>query len=236
MENGYNIRRRKSLLRFFDNVVKRAKPVLASEFGDAGAEGILSLARVEFDHILPKMPYIGDSIFSRRLMGGGVFLSLYFALRKKGYSVEESGETVLVAGKAFFRSWSPVTRRAAGRVIALNYRIHGSSASEKSLDGYYPGDWKFTYERGNGRDFMFRFTFTECGMCKMVKKLGAEEATPWFCRLDHMIGEELGILFSRAGVLSAGDPVCDWIYTGFGNATYSLPAGAGKGKRTVHEN
>lgn len=55
-------------------------------------------------------------------------------------------------------------------------------------------------------------TFSACGICCLMKKLGIEEVTPAMCRYDYDMAQMSGTVFTRKFTLASGGSCCDCHY------------------------
>jgi hypothetical protein len=65
---NYYVARKPKLLRGFDRFAKRARRSLEQRYGESLADRVLAEARLEFERLIPELPYIGgrENLSSRR--------------------------------------------------------------------------------------------------------------------------------------------------------------------------
>ncbi|MHA2009273.1 MAG: L-2-amino-thiazoline-4-carboxylic acid hydrolase [Promethearchaeota archaeon] len=73
----------------------------------------------------------------------------------------------------------------------------------------YPGDFVMEFVEGDGKTFDYGYRFTECGIHKVFKKLGATKYVPLLCLTDFILGNVYGFGFTRTQTIGNGDPICD---------------------------
>ena len=100
----------------------------------------------------------------------------------------------------------------AKQIFQDDYINYLKLMAEKSQKKDYPGDWVFTFIEGDGETFDYGLNFTECGVHKIFKKLGAEKYVPFPCLSDFVDANVSGFGFSRTQTLGNGDAICDHRY------------------------
>ena len=65
------------------------------------------------------------------------------------------------------------------------------------------------FVEGDGKTFDYGYRFTECGIHKVFKKLGAVKYVPFMCLSDFAQGNVYGFGFARTQTIGNGDPICD---------------------------
>lgn len=63
---------------------------------------------------------------------------------------------------------------------------------------------------GDGQTFDWGADYIECGIVKFIHSQGADELTPWLCRVDYATFGALGIGFKRTMTLAEGYEKCDF--------------------------
>ncbi len=91
--SDYYVARRRKLTRQLNRVVRRVRPNLTARYGARNGERIHRQILVEFDHLLPQIPYIGGRRNSMTvfLIQSAWALAFYRALQQHGGSVEDAG-------------------------------------------------------------------------------------------------------------------------------------------------
>ena len=74
-----------------------------------------------------------------------------------------------------------------------------------------PYSWHFVIEDG-ATPTDYTATFSTCGICCLMKKLGIEEVTPAMCQYDYDMAQMSGTVFTRKFTLASGGPCCDCHY------------------------
>lgn len=99
---------------------------------------------------------------------------------------------------------------------ANTYTAKGQAAmrrrAERSRQIQNPYSWKFTYEAGASVN-QYTATFSSCGICYLMGKLGLEQYTPAMCAYDYPMNAMAGTEFTRAYTLAGGGPYCDCHYS-----------------------
>ena len=84
--------------------------------------------------------------------------------------------------------------------------------AKKSHKSPYEYDIEFDYIDGDGKDLLFGFNFTKCGLVDFYKDHGAENFAPFICLTDYAIANKLGVGFKRTKTLAMGAESCDHRY------------------------
>ena len=60
-ENNYYLKKKRTLMRTFDAVIKLSTRILINKFGEEKFKEISTITRKQFESLLPKIPYIGGN-------------------------------------------------------------------------------------------------------------------------------------------------------------------------------
>ncbi len=208
----YFISRKSKLLRDFDNLTKRAKTALASQYGSEFAGTVVTEAREEYSKLIPEIPYVGHyRILVRFITGTAVSLAIYKALRNHGKPVEEAGKLYYLICKAILSSYPGIVRWIIGRVsfskLFLRAAKKGALESQKRL---YPGGYVFSFVQGDGKEFDYGVDYFECGGCKFLSQQGASELAPYICTADIVYSDLFGWGLVRTKTIAEGFEKCDF--------------------------
>ena len=213
MAHEYYISRTPKLLKGFDKAAKHMRGSLASRYGDDFAGTIIPEARNEFEALIPELPYIGGkaNFLTRSLVGTGWCLALYRVLKKRGKTVEETGEVIDATVRSQFASIPKPIRFLIGRYMGSKLYLNRlKRQAALSQERKYPEDWVLTIIDGDGADFDYGIDFTECGVCKFCKVHDAEEMVPCLCATDFPVSEALGTGLIRTTTLADGSDRCNF--------------------------
>ena len=208
----YFISRKSKLLKDFDNLMKKARIVLISQYGKEFAETIVSETRQEYSKLIPEIPYVGQNrILVQFITGTAQSLAIYRALGNHGKTVEEAGKLYYLICKALLNSYPRIVRWLIGKVSFSKFYLRalkkGALKSQKRL---YPGGYVFSFVDGDGREFDYGVDYSECGGCKFLSKQGASELAPYICTADIIYSELFGWGLTRTKTIAEGFEKCDF--------------------------
>lgn len=190
------------------------KKVLAEQYGPRRAAELMKQSARTYRELVENADDIGDDnpmAFNETITL--VFVASYLAGGKE--------IPVEVVREMIRRSLDHV--RFFFRGIDLNTE-KGKAASLKSIRRYvewYTPEREAKYPTSFKVDFVGRpsegacyYRITRCPICIYMKRLGAEELTPLFCELDHvMTAMQHGVLH-RSQTIAGGGDFCDYYLTG----------------------
>lgn len=100
-------------------------------------------------------------------------------------------------------------------VSEKNYTEEGraklKAAAERSQKCENSYSWKFTVEDGETIN-QYTATFSTCGICTLMTKLGLKEYIPAMCRFDYDMAKLNNTVFTREYTLASGGDFCDCHY------------------------
>lgn len=208
-EKHYN---KEQLLRVYDDAVKRGSRALVDRFGRDRAEAIQDESRVEYEALIPGIPYIGPRtpmlVF---LLPASWYLAVYRVLRKKGLGVEEAGRAIYHMNEAELKAIPCIGRRLIGYLWFSGWFAKKiKRRAEESQRREYPGNYVFSFVEGDGRTFDYGVNYTECAACKFLRNQGAPELLPVICACDQLAGDLLHWGLTRTKTLAEGADKCDF--------------------------
>jgi hypothetical protein len=212
MGDGYYASRKTKLLKDFDKAVKQVKGVLISRYGKDLTDIAVNEARLEYENLIPQIPYIGGKQpFTRFIIATASFLAIYKVLKAHGKSVDEAGRIIYEATERIIYSYPWFIRCLIGKVffskILLSRLRKGAAESQKRL---YPPNYVYTFVEGDGKEFDFGVDYTECAPCKFLNLHGAPELAPYICLCDEVNSEAFGWGLVRTTTIAEGSEKCDF--------------------------
>lgn len=225
-ETDYYISRKGKLLKEFDHVVGRVKKILVRRYGEAFTAQVVKETRMEYESLIPKLPYIGGkkNPLTFNLVSSAWFLALYHILKAHGKPIDEIGQVSYELYDAYFDAFPKFILRLMGmwRFTKLYLRKMDRSARE-SQKKTYPGDFVYTMLKGDGKGFDWGVDYVECAICKFYKEQGAEEFLPYLCPLDAVMSERTGLGLTRTKTLAEGFNKCDFRFKKGGETRVNKP-------------
>ena len=216
--DDYYIKRKRKLMRNFEERIKILGDLLSRKFDNAKIDEIVSQLKAEFEKIIPEIPYIGGqkNPMTILIIGGMYNLAIFRILEKEGFTLREIGQIIYEYGdernKLRKKGLEKIGKDPSQYPFEPEYLDMIKKMSEQSQKRTYPDDWIMDYVEGDGKSFEWGFNFSQCGIHKVYKRLGAEKYVPFLCLLDFSEANILGFGFTRTQILGCGDPICDHRY------------------------
>jgi hypothetical protein len=213
MSNDYYLSQKRKLIKQLDKVVARVRPNLAARFGEAEAAEIHREILIEFERLLPEIPYIGGrkNSLTTFLIQSAWALAFYRVLQRRGGRVEDAGELLQQVAKAMFNATPKFLRHLFGRLRINKWRYSRmETAALETQKREYAGNWVQEFVSGDGKSFDFGFDFTECGIVKFMEMQDASELTPYLCQTDYAALEALGLKLERTETIASGCERCNF--------------------------
>ena len=213
--DNYYMAQKPRLLRGFDRALKSGRAVLIKRYGDDPTAGILQDARLEFNALIPELPYIGGkkNMMTLFLIESAFCLALYKVLRRRDETVEEIAKIIYEIVEARLEAAPGFFLRLVGKLrYGRRYLRRLQKLAVISQQRQYPGDWVFTFVRGDGQDFDYGYDITECGICKFFQAHNADQLTPYVCLVDFPLSQAFGRGLVRTTTIAGGDERCDFRY------------------------
>jgi hypothetical protein len=211
--DDYYTSRKRRLMWGFDWAAGRIRPVGMRRYGAQAADALSTVARREYEALIPQLPYIGGrrNPDTRLIIAAAMFLALYRALKRHGEPVEEIGEFVHQAVETFFGMVPRFPLRLYGR---LNFTLRTLRRAQRmaleSQKREYPGAWVYSVIEGDGGTFDWGIDQLECGICKFYAAQDADEFTRYVCALDFVASDYFGWGLVRTTTLAEGGRRCDF--------------------------
>lgn len=198
------------------------KKKIQKEYGSQFYNDFVKMAKINFKHILPLTPDIGDSAFKLNF----AFTPCYIAWYKSFLSLRMDNETAVhwiwnINEEMMLRIPRFLLKYYGAKVYLGGFRKKGKAheirSSQNKLHEY---DYKIRYRPID--DNTFEIDFYQCGMKKLCEEQGAAGLFPGVCRIDYLISHYMGCDFCRTKTLGDGDEVCNCRYSMHGNCSWPL--------------
>ena len=199
----------------FDKFLHISKETLLQRFNEPELEEVFNEMRNEYEKLIPEIPYIGGrkNPFTSMLVDSVSMLAFFRILEKMGMTYREIGQD-------YYEIWEKINKirvhklEKAGQNPVDQYfndtYINFNKSLAKTLQQKkYPDDFVMEFVEGDGKTFDYGYRFTECGIHKVFKKLGAEKYVPFLCLTDFVQANVYGFGFTRTQTIGNGDPICD---------------------------
>lgn len=219
-ETNYYIKKKRTLMRTFDAVLKLSSQILIGKFGEEKFKEISIRTHKQFETLLPKIPYIGgnDNRLTNELINATFLLPLLQIFEKEGLDLNEIGKLTYELFETFYKMMPQVDD-----IFSEEYFKREKEHAKTSKLRKYPGDWVFDFVEGDAKTFTFGVDYTECGVHKLYKSQEAEHFMPIVCIADYARAREYGYGLKRTQTIGNGAPLCDFRYIKGGKTPRAWP-------------
>ncbi|HRQ36322.1 MAG TPA: L-2-amino-thiazoline-4-carboxylic acid hydrolase [Chloroflexota bacterium] len=211
---NYYLAQKEKLLKGHQQMMELARPYLTERYGAELADTAVAQSTIEFEQLIPEIPYIGGKANSMTdtLVQMATLLALYRVLKRQGKPVAEIGQLAQEMAQAWVDQYPQFLRRLIGRYYfsAFNRRRLAQKA-DTLRQQQYPGDFvREVVEGGPDDDFAWGVNYLECGVVKFFAAQDAAEFSPFMCEIDYLIFPALSIDLQRTGTIAQGCSHCDF--------------------------
>ena len=223
-DNNYYVTRKKDIVKNFVQIANTARKASEDEVDLTSIEQLVEKARVEFERILPTLPYVGGdkSPFTEMMIQSGETIAFYNACKSAGLETRKIGELLYRIAESQVESISSIKKWVTRRVLFSTQVKNGwRKTMNESQKCKYPGNWVGSYLPREGNSFEFGLDFTECAFLKLADIFGSREIAPYVCLCDFARMRGIGVGFKRTKTLALGHEKCDFRFV----RDYKTPRG-----------
>ncbi len=224
--NKYRTDNEKRLRKQHKKMMAVGKELFVERYGRTITNDIIEQSHIEFERLLPEIPYIGgkDNPMTDTLEQMATLLALYRVLRGRERPLEEIGELMYRMGEAWVEQYPKFLRQLIGRFYMSRFQRRRSQRHAlRSQEREYTADFVTKIIDGDGQDFEWGVNYLECGVVKYFAQQGAEELTPYMCQIDYLLFPAIGINLVRTGTIAQGCTHCDFRFKREGQPTPGWP-------------
>jgi len=211
----YYIKNKTKLMTQFDKFLHISKELLLKQYNESQIELMFNKMRKNYENLIPEIPYVGGkrNPFTLHLVDCVSILAIFLTLENEGLSFRDIGEFNYQFWEILFKIRYQKLKKAGQNPIDQYFHENiltvSKSLAKISQLRKYPEDWVMEYVPGDNKTFDYGFKYTECGIHKLFKKLGAEKYVPFFYLADYALAKVFRFGFSRTQTIGNGDPICD---------------------------
>lgn len=218
----YYISRSQELLRDFRHKARGWRSVLRDRYGEDSAEQISKEAEGAFVTLIPQIPYIGgdENRLTGSLISSAMALALYRAMTAHRKSPYETGRVLY---DAIVAAPPPPPIPPSEYLTREQLMQRRRADAERSQRREHAMDFVYELVEGDGETFDYGYNFFECATRKFYRQQHAEEFLPYYCFLDYLKGERVGLGLRRSKTLAQGDDQCDHRFIEGGRADRTWP-------------
>jgi hypothetical protein len=208
---SYYLSEKTTIVKDFDALGKQLRKALLKNHDEVFASQTLSETRQRFINMLEDLPEIGgegNKLISTYCLSAGA-LAFFLVMKEKGQPVEESGRAVYRAMEGSLAGQSPL-EKAEANVSSTTYGKIFEGIALNTEKNNYPENWKAVYVPGDKKTFDYGIDYTECAVCKLFNRFGAQDFTPYLCLGDFASSKEFDTGLVRTETLARGGRRCDF--------------------------
>ena len=225
MSHANYMHRKNHLMRAFDKRLALVEAPVSSWLGDEQIGRFVKEARQEYEELIPRMTYIGESsLVLSFFLPTTRYLAVYRALHRQGRTLEDAGRLIFLIATEEARAVPYVARRLMEALwFSRWFKRLAKNRAIKSQRRIYPGNFVLTYVEGDGREFDYGVDYSECANCKFLQAENAFELAPYVCATDKPISELMGWGLSRPRTIAEGFPICGFRFKKSGVTNVPIP-------------
>ena len=220
----YYLSQKPIIMENFEKQIKLFQKVLCRQFKEEVVVQIINEAQVEYEKLIPKMPYIGakESRVGKRLTSNiidtTIGLALWKIMKKNGVTIEEAAVILYETAEEMLNSFSRSSKlflrtfRTITNVFPLKYLYRRllKNMAKKSQEMEFHNNFVMHYIDGEGEDFDFGFDYTVCPINNFWREQGEEELLPYICLYDFFMSDLAKSGLIRTQTLAEGFDRCDF--------------------------
>lgn len=202
--------------KLYDKWSTRLRSFLAGKYEDELVQAVLPETAERFDEFAADLPYIGgaENPMTNILVWSAFWLAVYQSLKEHGKNVMEVGALIC---EDFEQSLTAKYSKEQMLDMGQQYFTEEYIRQQKALalqsqQCVYEGDWKFSFIDGDGEEFDFGLDYTECPICTLYHKHGADELVQFICLTDFYTSEKFGLGLERNQTIADGFDLCNFRY------------------------
>ena len=217
--------RKNQIMKTFDKLLVHVQPSVSAWLGEEQARQFMREARQEYEELIPRIPYIGDSSLALGFfLPTTRYLAVYRTLQRQGRTIDEAGRLIYRMGTEEALAIPPLGRRIMEALwFSWWFRRLAKKRAIKSQRRRYLGSFVMSYVEGDGREFDYGVDYTECANCKFLQAENAFELAPYVCATDKPISELMGWGLYRTTTIADGSQICKFRFKKGGKTQVVIP-------------
>lgn len=163
----------------------RSKKFLVERYSLEWFQDFSNESEKKLIEILPKIPDIGNSIFSFNYKFAVAHIAWYLTLEKMGISQGEITEIIWTMNEYMMQIVPAFLLHKVGKIYFNSFRKKAvQHMKRQETTGVHPYDWEIQYRDID--DNCFEIDITACGIKKLAQDFHAEGMLPGICRMDYL--------------------------------------------------
>lgn len=220
INQNYYLSIKDKIMKNYDKNLRFFKKVIESRTNKELAKRILNETKLEYEKLIPKIPFIGGgkNRVTGDLINSTTGLAFSKVMKKHHYSNEDIISMLFDVMKEHFNSYSKYKILLIRFIMLLIYnyplnklhRRYIKKIAEKSQKGEFSDNLVFHYVEGEGKEFDFGIDYVACPICNFWRDEGMGDILPYVCLWDFFSSEITGSGLVRTMTLSEGCEKCDF--------------------------
>jgi hypothetical protein len=193
----------------FDSSFKGIREMTIARYGEAYADQVMTQTRVEYEKLLPQVPYFAGriNIFNTVVIFNAQMVSFYKAMKANGKSAEEVVKMYFALNEKMHYAIPKPVRWLAQKFFFSSWFLFICQTSAKHVAGHSEG-WQIQYKQGDGKQADWYFECQECGVIKFYQKHGVEELAQYCNFIDYIQSQAFGMGMQNPKNIGPGDEIC----------------------------
>ena len=204
--------RHRKLLRTFDREASLVRTILAERYGGEFARTVLREARMEFETLIPVIPFIGGSRnpMQSDLIESVHLLAFHRVMKAHAKTAQETSAIIDRGIRLKLARYPRFLMRLVGKLqFSRIFLRRLQNLALESQKRKYPENFVFKILIGDGGEFDWGIDFTECAIQKFYESQNAGEFLPYICPNDFMTSEAFDLGMTRTKTLAEGAECCN---------------------------
>lgn len=199
----------------FVTAFKKIRPAvvdyISKQSNSEVANDICSEAALNFEKILPELPYVGGDVHpgTRFIVNAGQWIAFYQSMLKRSYTALEVGQMMYSIYENQLKE-IPLDELEKQKALTFSNDYINLLKQWAESTSPYESDWKLDFIEGNGVDFDYGLDYLACPCLEFFKAQNAEQLAPFFCLLDFPEARQLNSGLFRTKTLAQGDDICNF--------------------------
>jgi len=210
---SYSASKKTKILKEFDKTAELMQDFLVERYGEDLADRLYKEARLEYEELIPKIPYINGMrarSLNSFLLITAQELAVYRTMKKHDKSPAETWGICHEAITRRMEKFSKFKRWFIKRFMFSNFLMRRVRKRAKRGQQLKFGDFEIRYIAGDGKEFDWGVDYVACGNYNFMKSQGAEEFAPYVCMSDIALSDALEWGLTRTQTLADGCQSCDF--------------------------
>lgn len=202
----------------------RSRGFIKQKYGIVFWTKFCSLSKMHLNEILPKVPYIGESIFTFNYKFGPPYIAWYKSFLELGLTQDETIENIWAMNEKMVTAIPRPFLHFFGKSYMSGFRKKAAAHVQRQNRGeLHPYDWKVSFREIDKNSF--EIDINECALKKLAQDFDADGLLPGICRMDYLFSSVMGNGFVRTKTLGDGDDCCNCHYDLEGKCEWSPEKG-----------